>query len=299
MDEKAAVFIYCDKDPSESSLDSFSTFIERIRSRATDYQVEGGICGAPVLGVEEGLGRLVGLGTKTIVCVPATLFGAAHDIDKCPSEITKFASDNPQVKIHYARDLVVDARLLIAARDQITRCLPKGAENIALDNTLLMVVGSDASNPVANSNVAKAARMIWEGMGLGWTEVSYCGNTKPSVSMGMAHALRLGFKRIIVFPGFLFSNEAVRNVYKTVDSISSANPDVEILYAAQITDHPMLLESFMDRIHEALNGSNTMNCLLCSYREQIVGPDHDQQEANHAHSHSHSHDEDHNHAKLD
>jgi sirohydrochlorin cobaltochelatase len=39
---------------------------------------------------------------------------------------------------------------------------------VPLHETLLMVVGRGASDPDANSNVAKVMRMLWEGFGFGW-----------------------------------------------------------------------------------------------------------------------------------
>ena len=36
-----------------------------------------------------------------------------------------------------------------------------------------MVVGRGTNDPDANANVSKVARMLWEGMGFGWMEVSY------------------------------------------------------------------------------------------------------------------------------
>ena len=32
-----------------------------------------------------------------------------------------------------------------------------------------------------------------------------------------------------------------------------------------------MLDTFVDRVHEILDGQNLMNCPLCKYREQILG----------------------------
>ena len=42
-------------------------------------------------------------------------------------------------------------------------------------DTLLVVVGRGTTDPDANSNIAKLARMLWEGMGFGWAEVAFSG----------------------------------------------------------------------------------------------------------------------------
>ena len=126
------------------------------------------------------------------------------------------------------------------------------------------------AGPDANSNISKISRMLWEGMGFGWAEVSYSGVAYPLVDEGMKHAMKLRYKRVIVFPYFLFTGILVRRIYAWADEAAAANPDVEVLNASHLNDHTQLLDCFVDRIEEALDGSNAMNCLLCKYREQVI-----------------------------
>ncbi|MFX3679842.1 MAG: CbiX/SirB N-terminal domain-containing protein [Hyphomicrobiales bacterium] len=75
---------------------------------------------------------------------------------------------------------------------------------------MLVVVGRGASDPDANSNVAKVMRMLWEGMGFGWGETAYSGVTFPLVQPALDHAAKLGYRRIVVFPYFLFTGVLVQ-----------------------------------------------------------------------------------------
>jgi len=148
--------------------------------------------------------------------------------------------------------------------------------NVGRGETLLMVVGRGTRDPDANSNVSKVARMLWEGMGFGWAEVSYSGVATPLVDAGLAQAVKLGFKRIIVFPYFLFTGILVRRIYAWADEAAEAHPEIEIVNAPYLNDHTQLIDCFVDRVHEALHGDNAMNCQLCKYREQIIGYEADQ-----------------------
>ena len=38
-----------------------------------------------------------------------------------------------------------------------------------------------------------------------------------------------------------------------------------------LNDHDLLIDTFVERVNEALTGDNNMNCQLCKYREQIIG----------------------------
>ncbi len=137
--------------------------------------------------------------------------------------------------------------------------------------TLLMVVGRGASDPDANSNVAKVMRLLWEGMGFGWGETCYSGVTFPLVEPGLEHAAKLGYRRIIVFPYFLFTGILVQRIYDYTDKVVAWHPDIEFIKTLYLNDHPLVIDTMEARVHEILDGANVMNCQLCKYREQVLG----------------------------
>ena len=94
-----------------------------------------------------------------------------------------------------------------------TRRSPAASRGVPRAETLLAVVGRGTSDPDANGNVAKVARMLWEGMGFGWAEIGYSGVAHPRVDALLERAVRLGFRRIVVFPYFLFTGVLVRRIY--------------------------------------------------------------------------------------
>jgi len=295
MQEEIAIFVYGDSGFDDASGSRFSDLIAKLRDRLPEFTIEGGIDGSPNFGLKLGLDTLAQRAPKTVTCVPATLFGAAHAQKNLPEAIQTFQTDHPQIHLLFARDLVVDGRLLAAARDSIVNCERQQPLDGDYHQALLMLVGRQSMSPDENANVAKAARLLWEGMGFGWAEVSYCGDTRPSVSTGMDHALKLGFKRIVVLPAFLYAEQNIAAISASVEKIAAANSDLEIVQAEQFQDHPLLVESLVDRIDEALQGSNAMNCLHCAYREQVIGVEDHSHDAAQPHSHTHDHDHDHEH----
>ena len=55
------------------------------------------------------------------------------------------------------------------------------------------------------------------------------------------------------------------------DAVAARHPDIEFVKAPYLNDHPLVLETFVERVHEILDGANLMNCQLCKYREQMLG----------------------------
>ena len=81
-----------------------------------------------------------------------------------------------------------------------------------------LVVGRGTSDSDANGNVAKVARMLWEGIGFAHAEIGYSGVAHPRTEVALERAVRLGFRRIVVFPYFLFTGVLVRRIYEAVDA---------------------------------------------------------------------------------
>ena len=273
---KDAVMICGHGSRDDAAVEEFNSLAGHMRKRLPDFDVESGFLEFATPVIRTGLEKLKQRGAERIVCIPGMLFAAGHVKNDLPSEINGFAAENPEIEVLFGSDLAIDSKLLKAARDRIEQAEKAAAGEIDRADTLLMVVGRGTNDSDANSNVSKVARMLWEGMGFGWAEVSYSGVAYPLVDAGMAQAVKLGFKRIIVFPYFLFTGILVRRIYAWADECQAAHPEIEIINASYLNDHEQLLDCFVDRIREALDGDNNMNCLLCKYREQIIGYEHDQ-----------------------
>ena len=160
--------------------------------------------------------------------------------------------------------------MIAAAAARIEKAEAAAPGDVAREDTCLVVIGRGASDPDANANVAKIARMLWEGMGFGWCEIGYSGVTFPLVEPCLTHTTRLGYKRIIVFPYFLFSGILIDRIYGFTDQVAAEHPEIEFLKAGYLGDHPKVLETFAERVTELSSGAEIPNCGICAYREQVL-----------------------------
>ena len=302
----------------EDAVAEFQSVAEGIKARLPQYDVDSGFLEFATPIIRDRLDALRARGNKRIIAVPGMLFAAGHVKNDLPSVLNTYAARHPDLEITYGRDLGMDMKLIRAAGDRVREAIAAAGDHIPVENTLLVVVGRGASDPDANGDIAKVCRLLWEGIGFGWAEVAYSGVTFPLVEPGLQHAARLGYKRIVVFPYFLFTGILVRRIYHYTDQVAAAHPDIEFIKTPYLNDHPLVLDAFADRVGEALEGANNMNCQMCKYREQVLGFEADvglAQESHHHHvegigtgkisdgdfdptahvHHEHSHDHDHDH----
>ena len=288
----------------EGAVREFQAVARGIEERLPQYPVESGFLEFATPIIRDGLDALRAAGVTRILAIPGMLFAAGHVKNDVPSVLNAYAARHPDVDILLGRDLAIDLKLIRAAGDRVAAALDAAGGAVPRAETLLMVVGRGASDPDANSNVAKVMRLLWEGMGFGWGETAYSGVTFPLVEPGLEHAARLGYRRIVVFPYFLFTGILVQRIYHYTDVVAARHPDIEFVKAPYLNDHPLVLDAFAERVGEIEAGTNAMNCQLCKYREQLLGFEDEvglAQQSHHHHiegvgtGHDHHHDHDHGH----
>jgi sirohydrochlorin cobaltochelatase len=253
-----------------AAVDEFHGLVRKLAERLPEHPLESGFLEFARPIIREGLDQLRECGVDHVLAVPGMLFAAGHVKNDVPSVLNAYAAEHG-IRIDFGRDLGIDPKLLAAARDRIEAALATRGSNPPRTQTLLAVIGRGTSDPDANGNVAKVARMLWEGMGFGWAEVGYSGVAHPRVDALLERAARLGFSRIVVFPYFLFTGVLVRRIYTQTDEVAARHPAIEFVKAGYLNDHPLVLDTFLERIQGVSAGDVNMNCLLCRYRERIIG----------------------------
>ena len=256
----------------------FASLAEQLRQRLAPVPAAHGYLefARPIL--RDGLEDLRRQGVRHVLAVPAMLFAAGHAKNDIPSVLNTWAAETG-IRVDYGRELGVDLQMIQAAGARIRSCLEKadaaavaaGLAAVPADQTLLVVVGRGSSDPDANSNVAKVTRMLVEGFGFGWGETVYSGVTFPLVEPGLRQVVRLGYRRVVVFPYFLFSGVLVSRIREHTQRVAADHPGVDFLEAGYLGDHPRVLDTFAERVEEILRGDTAMNCSLCKYRAQVLG----------------------------
>jgi sirohydrochlorin cobaltochelatase len=318
MNSKTGVMLCGHGSRDEDAVQEFAVLAQHLKNRLPGQPVEFGYLEFAQPIIRDGLDKLRAEGVDHVLAVPGMLFAAGHAKNDIPSVLNTYAVQNG-IRIDYGKELGIDPRMLRAAADRVEEALKAAPGEIGRHETLLVVVGRGASDPDANSNVAKITRLLWEGFGFGWAETAYSGVTFPLVEPALEHAARLNYRRIIVFPYFLFTGILVQRIYDATDAVARRYPGIQFVKAPYLNDHPDVIATFMERIDQITAGETAMNCQMCKYRTQILGfeaevglaqeshhhhvegigtsngHDHPHDHAHHHHDHDHGHDHHHHH----
>lgn len=269
---KVGVMICGHGSRSQAAVDQFSVLAEKLPSHfPPEWEVEYGYLEFANPVIRDGLDSLRAKGCDKILAVPGMLFAAMHSKNDIPTVLNTYAAKHG-IDISYGRELGVDPKMIAAAGARVQDALDaaNATQHVPNEETCLVVIGRGASDPDANGNVAKIARMLQEGLGLGWLEVGYSGVTFPLVEPCLTHAAKLGYKRIVVFPYFLFTGILIDRIYGFTDQVAAQHPDIDFVKAGYLNDHEKVLETFAERVREQMGATPPPNCGICAYRTQVL-----------------------------
>ncbi len=311
MSDKPAILFVGHGSRDVEAVEEFYQLAECFRERFPERMIETGFLEFVRPIIADAVEKLIAQGATKIHAIPGMLMIGAHAKNDIPSELNNLKLKHG-IPIEYGAELGIDPKMLQAAKDRIEQAEAGIAGYAAAKDrrdTLLIVVGRGATDPDANSNISKITRFLEEGMGFGWSATAYSGVADPLVPACLEKTKGLGFKRVIVFPYFLFTGRLVKRIYAAADEFAAANPDIDVVKAPYLNAHEKVIDTFVERLEQISTGNANMNCQLCQYREQIIGVEHkvgQPQEghhhhvqgigtdADHGHDHHH-HDHDHHH----
>jgi sirohydrochlorin cobaltochelatase len=249
--------------------DEFLRFCEVARPRLGPEPVETGFIELAEPLVPESLDRCVARGARRVIVLPVILMAAGHVKVELPHELDEAKARHPGVEFLYGRHIGLDPLVLEIVTERLA-----GVEAEATwspDDTAVLVVGRGASDPDANSDLYKVARLLWESRRYPWVEACFIGVTTPSLPEGLARCRALGARRIIVVPYFLFTGVLIPRIHRLVGDFADAHPGLELRVADYLNGHPKLFRVLRERKLEALRGEARMNCALCKYRVPLPG----------------------------
>jgi sirohydrochlorin cobaltochelatase len=210
---------------------------------------------------------LVEQGARRFAAVPLVLVSAGHAKGDIPAALAREELRHPGTKYTYGRPLGPHPKLLTVLERRLDEVLDPADRA----DTTVLLVGRGSTDPDANAEVVKVARLLWEGRGLAGVETAFISLAAPDVPAGLDRCARLGAKRIVVLPYFLFTGVLPDRVVEQSRAWAAGHPELDVRDAGVLGATPELAELVMERYRETIAGDLRMNCDTCVYRIAMPG----------------------------
>ncbi|GIF50551.1 hypothetical protein Afe04nite_50900 [Asanoa ferruginea] len=211
------------------------------------------------------------------------LVAAGHAKGDIPASLAAERARHPGLSFAYGRPLGPHPGILALLRERL-------AETGADSDTTVLLVGRGSTDPDANAEVAKVARLLAETTPMANVEYAFVSLAQPGVMAGLDRCRALGAQRIVVLPYFLFTGVLPRRVEAQAREWAH-DRDADVRTAGVIGDCEGLAEIVVERYTEALGGDIRANCDTCKYRVALPFHEHAVGAAQlpHAHPADHHH----------
>ncbi|MBB3869053.1 sirohydrochlorin chelatase [Parageobacillus toebii NBRC 107807] len=275
---KAVLFVgHGSRDPEGN--DQVQQFVEQLKPHiAASLHVETSFLEFGLPTIREGIDRCVDAGAREIIIIPIILLPAGHSKLHIPAEIDEAKKHYPHVAFIYGRPIGIHEQTFSILKTRLQEI----GENIESPDpeTAVVLLGRGGSDPDANSDLYKISRLFWEQTNYFLVEPAFMGVTTPSLEDGVERCVKLGARKVVVLPYFLFTGVLIKRLGEKVKQFRFQYPQVDFALAGYFGFHPKLKTIVLDRLEEALGKAVMMNCDMCQYRLHA---------AEHHHHHHHHH----------
>jgi sirohydrochlorin cobaltochelatase len=288
-ERKPALLLAAHGTRDQAGVDTFAALAERVGklAAADGTRVAGGFIELSAPALREAVADLAAASPGPMVAVPLMLSAAGHAKGDIPGALTRERARHPGTSFSYGRPLGPHPALidLLAAR----------IAAVAGDTPpAVLLVGRGSTDPDANADVVKTARLLWEGRDYPLAETAFVSLARPDVAEGLERCRLLGAslpgaRRIVVARYFLFPGVLPDRVAEQAAAYAAAHPELDIRYTDVLGDCDEIAALVYERYHEALSGDIRMNCDVCVYRIAMPGFEHRVGEPQHPHDHPHDH----------
>jgi sirohydrochlorin cobaltochelatase len=222
----------------------FLEFAESV-ARAADVPVEAAFLEFCEPTIEVSVGRLVERGARSIRAVPVLLFAAGHAKRDIPRALAAAASRHGGLEIVERPVLGCHPRLLELSKLRFDERLAASDEVIVADEVFLAFLGRGSTDPDANAELARFARLRWEASRCGWIETAYLAMTEPSLPRVLDLAERDTWRTIVVQPHLLFPGLLLDRARDEITRRQTASPHKRWLMTAPLGSHELLVSAVL------------------------------------------------------
>jgi sirohydrochlorin cobaltochelatase len=208
--------------------------------------------------IQAGWRQCLNGGARHVVAVPFFLFPAGHVREDLPAELRSAREAEGWATIDFLPPLGPADELLDAVAARADEVAHGGADRDAA-KTALILVGAGTSDPDANGDLCKAARLLWERYNdrFGLVDAAWVSLTRPSVGEMIDRCVRLGIERITIVPYFLNTGVLLKRIDARIREARTTHPSVSIERGGHVGPHPRLLDLIERRARAALAAGAT------------------------------------------
>ncbi len=223
--------------------------------------------------ISEGIAGLAATVSR-ITVVQLSLFAASHVKNDVPLAVERARSEH-EATIHNGAHLGVHPAIVDLLDDRIEAIERDQGADRRTEDIAVVLCARGSSDPDANSDAHKLARLLYEGRAFSRVETSFIGVTEPRLSDTLHALAKQRPDSIVVLPYMLGDGVLTQRIRDRTAEFDSEYPYVDAAAGDPLGTDSRLLDVLGDRWQEARTESVQMSCDTCKYKVELDGYEED------------------------
>jgi len=225
--------------------------------------------------IDDAIAGLAGAVSQVSV-VHLSLFAASHVKNDVPLAVEQAREAHPELTINNGAHLGVHPALLDLLDDRAAAVEADLGVDREEDEVAAVVCARGSSDPDANADVHKLARLLYEGREFSRVEASFIGVTEPLLDDTLHDIAKTRPDAVVVIPYMLGDGVLTGRIKDGAREFDEEYPYVDAAPGEPLGTDTRLLDVLGDRWQEARTGSVEMSCDTCKYKVELDGYEEDQ-----------------------
>jgi sirohydrochlorin cobaltochelatase len=223
-----------------------------------------------------------------VVVVPLIINAAGHVKMEIPAAIDAARARHPDVTFTLVPQIGTGDELMRALTGELRAAMRR----LAMPDpttTGVILLGRGSSDPGANAELAKVARLLYETTDHELVDLAFTGVTYPRLERVAQRLVTLGATQIVVLPVYLFTGVLIERIRAQVARLERQYPTVAWALGGILGFRPEITGWFDAIVTAPQEQLPTLACVGCKYRAWALdaGLGHHHDHGGHDHHHDH------------
>ncbi|SEP18016.1 Sirohydrochlorin ferrochelatase [Halogranum amylolyticum] len=253
---------------------------EQVRTLAADLEgrlgipVDAGFLELAEPAIADAIAGLASTVSRVTV-VQLSLFAASHVKNDVPLAVQRARSDHSELTIHTGSHLGAHPALVDLLDDRAAAVEAELGVDREVDDVGVVLCARGSSDPDANSDAHKLARLLYEGRSFDRVDTSFIGITEPRLEETLHAMAKHRPDAVVVLPYMLGDGVLTGRIRDGAAEFDEAYPYVDAAAGDPLGTDTRLLDVLGDRWQEARTESVNMSCDTCKYKVELDGYEED------------------------
>jgi sirohydrochlorin ferrochelatase/(2Fe-2S) ferredoxin len=210
-----------------------------------------------------------------LTVVQLSLFAASHVKNDVPLAVRQARADHPELTVHSGAHLGVHPAIVDLLDDRAATVEAELGVDRGEDEIAVVLCARGSSDPDANGDAHKLARLLYEGRGFDRVETCFVGVTDPRLDEALHTVAKDRPDAVVVLPYMLGDGVLTGRVRDGADEFDAEYPYVDAAAGDPLGTDARLLDVLGDRWQAARTDSVEMSCDTCKYKVELDGYEED------------------------